>query len=129
MSDAESNARAWLAEIVELAARLQSSDYETADAARDEAMERPLSVEVRDAWRAPTMPGEPIDQDPVEFSILLTTGGPGLRVWGDFGPGMAVDRAELQYQDWGTPWTYLPVSDEEEAAIKAFAKAQYLGTE
>jgi hypothetical protein len=129
MSDAESNARAWLAEIVELAARLQSSDYETADAARDEAMERPLSVEVRDAWRAPTMPGEPIDQDPVEFSILLTTGGPGLRVWGDFGPGMAVDCAELQYQDWGTPWTPLHVTDEEAEAIKAFASAQYLGNE
>lgn len=129
MSDAESNVRAWLAEIVTLAARLQSPDYETADAARDEAMQRPLSVEVRDAWRAPTMPGEPIDQDPVEFSILLTTGGPGLRVWGDFGPGMAVDRAELQYQDWGTPWTVLHTSDDEAEAVKAFAKAQYLGND
>ncbi|OYW72708.1 MAG: hypothetical protein B7Z37_24060 [Verrucomicrobia bacterium 12-59-8] len=130
MSDhAIANAKSWIADIVALAARLKSPDYSVADEARDEAWQMPLSVEVRDGWRAPSAPGEPIDADPEEFAILLTTGGPALRIYGHFGPGMRLEDIELQWQDWGTPWTYVVTTEEEDAAIRTFCECHNLGND
>jgi hypothetical protein len=64
--------------------------------------EDPLSIEVRSDWHGL---GEFVDQArPAEFKILLTTGGPALRIMGELDNGEPT-RAWLEYQDWGTPWT------------------------
>jgi hypothetical protein len=67
----------------------------------DAMREAPLSVEVRSGWREP---GDGASMEPDEFRILLSTGGPALRVMGELCNGTP-DRCWLEHQDWGTPWT------------------------
>lgn len=58
-----------------------------------------LSVEVRSGWCS-----SKAEMEPEEFMILLTTGGPAVRILGELRDGEPC-RAWLQVQDWGTPWT------------------------
>ena len=39
------------------------------------------------------------------FEILLTTGGPAVRIVGELDGNCEPSRAWLEVQDWGTPWT------------------------
>lgn len=88
------------------------------EAIEREAREQPLSIEVRGGWYAP---GETPDKTPVEWCILLSTGGPALRLHGDFNHyGEAADPV-LEFQDWGTPWTEQETDGEEQAALCWFA--------
>ena len=74
-----------------------------ADGIRDMVQEDPLAVQVREDWHEV---GE--DAEMAEYMILISTGGPALRIIGrleDYEPVSA----RLQHQDWGTPWTeYFP---------------------
>lgn len=81
-------------------------------AAEDEDEQRiqesPLSVQVRSGWRDPSQlagDGTLGDAPPEEFEILLSTGGPALRIRGELDEHCQPYRAWLEYQDWGTPWT------------------------
>lgn len=84
-----------------------------------------LSVEVRDAWR--TLGEKAEDDGAVEFKILLTTGGPALRIVGDLGRGNSPENARLEYQDWGTPWTSFPTKCQDDDALQWFCEQFYLG--
>ncbi|USN15623.1 hypothetical protein KIKIMORA_05050 [Brevundimonas phage vB_BpoS-Kikimora] len=97
------------------------------DAVRQEIIESVLSVQVRDGWRDPG-PRDPEDRDGAEeFQILLSTGGPALRLRGELGTWGDPSNARLQYQDWGTPWTDYPTSYEEDEAIRTWLGAFYFG--
>lgn len=106
------NGRAWFEKIKALVAKLEAareSDYEgeeSEDDIRCQIEEGPLSVQVRDGWRSPGAPSEGAD----EYEILLSTGGPALRIYGDLNRGSPTT-AELQAQDWFTPWTPVPDID------------------
>lgn len=76
-------------------------DYE---ALEQECFEMPLEMRMRDDWYPAGT--EPQDRVPSEVELLLSTGGPACRVWGDLDRGV-VKNAEIQWQDWGTPWTRL----------------------
>lgn len=69
--------------------------------ARQRIEEDPLSLEVRSDWYAPGSE----DNKPAEFCILLTTGGPAVRIVGDLDEHGQPSRPRLQVQDWGKPWT------------------------
>lgn len=69
------------------------------DAARQLLDEDPLEVTFRSSWVE-----SGAEMEPSEFCILLTTGGPAVRVIGELDSG-SVYRARLEVQDWGTPWT------------------------
>jgi len=89
-------------ELEELTAlEAQANGCENRDAAYDNIQEHPLSVEVRSGWHNP---GE--ESEPEEFQILLCTGGPAVRIMGELNEHGEPDRAWLEYQDWGTPWTH-----------------------
>jgi hypothetical protein len=84
----------------------------------DEMREAPLSVEVRSGWREP---GDVASLDPDEFRILLSTGGPALRIMGELGRWES-SRCWLEIQDWGTPWTRMFTQHEYESnALHWFA--------
>jgi hypothetical protein len=130
MSDhAKQNAKGHAESIAEGIAALKALDagaesvkfdgetYEDGDDVRRHLEEIPLSVEVRSDWHTP---GE--DSAPGEYSILLSTGGPALRLTGGLDYGQPGD-ARLEWQDWGTPWTeYTDTTEEQDAALLEFAR-------
>jgi len=79
-----------------------AGDCADEDEARERIQEDPLSVQVRSGWYSP---GE-IDNKPEEFEILLSTGGPAVRILGELDEYGHPSRAWLEVQDWGTPWTH-----------------------
>jgi hypothetical protein len=100
------NATAWLETITDQLARLKAACADSDDAyetIREEILESPLSVEVRSDWQAI---GEPLE--PAQFCILLSTGGPALRIVGDLGLYNCPENSRLEYQDWGIAWQELP---------------------
>ncbi len=82
-------------------ATIDGEEFENADDVRERIEERPLSIQVRSGWYSP---GDD-SGSPEEFEILLSTGGPALRIMGDLDEYGQPTRAYMQWQDWGTPWT------------------------
>lgn len=93
------------------------------DEIRERIQESPLSVQVRGDWHDP---GEE-DEGPAEFEILLSTGGPALRIVGDLDQHCQPDRARLEYQDWGTPWTEKILDHADYQTLLAWAQQFYFG--
>ena len=111
------------AELAELeaACTIDGDKMGSADDARERIQESPLSVEVRSDWRNP---GDD-HGDPSEFKILLSTGGPALRIMGELDEHNQPSRAWLEYQDWGTAWTQYFKA--EQSTLLAFASCFYFG--
>lgn len=109
-----------LREIVE-AASVDGEIFENADEVRERIQEAPLSVEVRSGW---TSIGAKMQAE--EFCILLSTGGPALRIVGELDEHMQPTRAWLEYQDWGTPWTHHYVQGLTDALVE-FCQCFYFG--
>jgi hypothetical protein len=55
----------------------------------------------------------------------LSTGGPALRIRGELDEHKQPDRAWLEYQDWGTPWTQY--FDVEQDTLLQFCQVFYFG--
>ena len=137
MSDAIANAQAWL-ETIDAAqtalARLEADDapqtfegetFDDADALRERLYQMPLDVAVRTGWHSPGNIDGPAA--PAEYLILLTTGGPALRIVGDLDTHGEAVSARVEYQDWGTPWTPYTLAQAEERRALAFAGMFYYG--
>lgn len=118
------NAKAWLGSIEEMLEELdkaeQADGQDQVDDARQHIEESVLSVAVRDGWRQPGAASEGAE----EYEILLTTGGPALRIYGKINQYDDPETAELQWQDWGTPWTRHNAPEE---TLLRFARQFYFG--
>ena len=117
-----SNARGWMESIKDWSALLLASDDDIREAAQDEVYQSPLSVTVREGWKNPG--GE---SELEEFQILLSTGGPALRIIGDIGAYGVAQNSIMQWQDWGTPWTEYVTTEEEDDALLTYCQQFYLG--
>ena len=80
----------------------QAGEYASREEAEQAIYENPLDIQYRSGWASSAE-----DLEPEEFSILLCTGGPAVRIVGELGNHGEPCRAWLEYQDWGTPWTML----------------------
>jgi len=89
------------------------------EAIEEQSRQQPLAVDVRSGW---ANPGE---LEPEEFQILLSTGGPALRIVGDLNAHLEPCSARLEHQDWGTPWTEWPAADSD--ALLWFAGLFWFG--
>lgn len=125
-----SNARGWLTSIRELVLKLNDDGLtdKQRDDAREEIEQSPLSVMVRDGWYRPGAASENVD-GPEEYEILLTTGGPALRIVGELDGTCEPDEwaPRLQWQDWGVPWTDYPLDNEDRRAVYEFSRCFYFG--
>jgi hypothetical protein len=91
------------------------------DTARERIQEDALSCQVRSGWEC--------NADaftPAEFCLLLTTGGPAVRIIGELDGGEP-SRARLEVQDWGTPWTEHCTTGEDNEALMSYARCFYFG--
>ena len=121
---ARQNAAAWAESIAEMVRALEA-DPEAVEAIHESA----LSVDVRSGWYSPC------DADPeaVEYQIILSTGGPACRITGQLGAYGEPDTADIEYRDWGTPWTRYhpahgePLFDSHNADVLTFAQQFYFG--
>lgn len=94
----------------------QRGEYHDADEARQALWDHALSVEVRSGWVTPGA-----EMIPEEYSILLCTGGPAVRIIGRLSEHGEPTSAALQYQDWDTPWTDYPLTSDQLATLEAYA--------
>lgn len=97
--------------------------FEDSDALRERLLEMPLAIEMRDGCR-PAGDASLNDGDQ-EYRILLTMGGPALRITGDLGAHGEPETARLEYQDWGTPWTDYTLAKAEAARVLTFTSLFY----
>lgn len=91
--------------------------------AREEIQNDPLEILVRSGWYSL---GDEYQSAPAYYSILLATGGPAVRIRGRLHEGQP-ETAQLEYQDWGTPWTRLPLTKEDIDVLLAYAQCFYFG--
>jgi len=108
-------------------------EYHDEDAAHRAIQESPLSVLVRSGWYdpskwpAPRKNGQYEDQIPVEYEILLCTGGPAVRIRGNLDNYGKPDTARLEYQDWGMPWTEYVTVNTNHGVMVRYAEHFYFG--
>ncbi|HEV2098525.1 MAG TPA: hypothetical protein VGR45_06310 [Stellaceae bacterium] len=125
------NAKSWYSSIKEMVEALEANDDGETDEARERIVESALSVQVRSGWYSPG--ALDADTKPAEYEILLTTGGPALRIIGELSSYGEPEDATLEWQDWGTPWTRVHMSDlpdnasEVDRLLLAFAGCFYFG--
>ena len=84
-----------------------------------------LSVEFRSGWYSSLYDRVRIGE-PAEFKILLSWGGPALRIIGEIKENYAVN-PKLQFQDWGTPWTDFEITESQQEALNWFCNCFYFG--
>jgi len=111
------------ASIVALVEALEC-DYDKPMHEREDAEQRihedALSVEVRSGWASP---GDTLTAE--EFCILITTGGPAVRIRGELDEHFEPRRAWLEVQDWGTPW--MQYFDASQKTLLTYARCFYYG--
>ncbi len=123
LSRAKRQAIAQLASIREAVHSLTHGKDKDRDAARDRILEDPLSVEVRPDWH---LPGS-IESHPGEFCILLSWGGPAVRLIGELDELSQPLNARLECQDWFQPWTSVGVTADDETTLLEYARCFYFG--
>ena len=99
-----------------------NEDEEKIEEIKESILDSALSVEFRSGWYS-SLDDELI---PEEFKILLSWGGPALRIIGEldnYGPV----NPKLQYQDWGTFWTDLEITEDQQKALNWFCNCFYFG--
>ena len=97
-------------------------DYDAQDQLRESVLNSALSVEFRSGWYSF---GEN-DLKAKEFRILLSWGGPALRIIGELDNDFP-ENAQLQFQDWGIPWTDYEISEDQQRALNWFCNCFYFG--
>ena len=105
-------------------AQAEDTTTERIEKIQQQVQEWPLSVDVRcTSWRSPGTE----DWEPDEFQILLSTGGPAMRITGDIGEHGEPCNPLMQVQDWFKPWTTCNTTDEQDEALRWFCSEFYFG--
>jgi hypothetical protein len=123
MENAEQQAKSHVGSIVEMIHALRNAGTDSEREAAETAIyEDPLEVAVRGDWHAVGSP----PSEASEFRILLSTGGPAVRIVGELNCYGEPDSASVQYQDWFMPWcTLLALSDTESEAVLEYCRQFY----
>ena len=125
-----SQGKAQLASIREMIEALRAAHGEdenaelTIEEAEQAIQDDALSVETRDGWMTPGVKSD----GPIEFRILLCTGGPACQIVGDLNEhNEPYGDIELQVQDWFIPWKAIPLEPEDREILREYARQFYFG--
>jgi hypothetical protein len=105
------------AELAELESA--AGDCESREEAEQRITEGPLSLEFRSGWVT-----NHDEMEPEEFCLLLSTGGPAVRIVGEIRDGQA-HNPRLEVQDWFTPWTEF--RGYSQATLETYCNCFYFG--
>ncbi len=120
---AKEQAKAQLESIIDMVDDINSTeDEEKREQARETILNDALSIEVRSDWHTPGVEGES-----TEYTILLCTGGPAVRIIGDLSEWNEPETAKIEYQDWFTPWENYHLTSEQEEIVLQYAFCFYYG--
>lgn len=97
-------------------------EYHNEEETTAKILDSALSVEVSSGWVEPD-----VELEPTKYRILLCTGGPAVRIVGEFNHYREPVTAKLEYQDWSTPWTEYPTNRKEDEALLQYAQEFYYG--
>ena len=128
----ESQAQAQLDHIVELMKEREAvynkedDQKRTIDEIEEDIHNNALDISVRSDWHNPSST-ENCYRELSEYRILLCTGGPAVQIIGELDKHCQPDSARLQHQDWGTPWTDLGLSPEQQDTLLEYCQQFYFG--
>ena len=120
---AKGQAQAQLSNLREMVKAMEDGEEWEGMDPSEAIQEDPLEVSIRADWHSP---GDAEDVV-LEFKILLCTGGPAVRLIGGLNQWEQPDSVEIEYQDWGTPWTKLYTDSKEDEAMLTYARQFYFG--
>lgn len=100
----------------------QAGGWESRDEVEEAVQNDPLEVTVRSGWYSP---GD--SPAPEEFSILLCTGGPAVRIRGELGRHNEPERAWIEHQDWFEPWQEYHGDNVDQEALLTYCQQFYFG--
>jgi len=89
---------------------------------RESILNSALSIQVRSGW---TSLNESFQ--PQEFNILLSWGGPSLRIIGDLNEYKEPENPVIQFQDWFTKWEDLKINSQQYDALVWYCSQFYFG--
>ena len=133
-AEARKQALAQLASIREMVKALEKAEKKGSqgkdecgtelEAAEQTIHEDALSVEVKNSWHSV---GDNTQGD-TEYRILLCTGGPAVQIIGELNQFNEPETAEIQYQDWFTPWENLTGLEQKDVdCLLRYARCFYFG--
>lgn len=98
-----------------------SDDYDALDDVEQTMRDNALSIKVRSGWGSP---GDCLNAE--EYRVLLCTGGPAVQIVGELNEHREPETAELQHQDWFSPWTeYADITEEEEEILLEYVRIAF----
>lgn len=102
-SNSERQAEAQLNSIRDLIQSLRLAEESNDEDAREKALNAIDEDALEASVRCASWSSQYNTLEPDEYRILLCWGGPAVQITGDYSGGEC-ETANLQHQDWGTPW-------------------------
>lgn len=119
MSDnSRHQAEVQLASIKEMLQAVENATDDEREAARTAIYDDPLAVDVRSGWVSVWA----TEFEPVEYRVLLCTGGPAVQLEGELDDRNQPYNVQLQHQDWFEPWQTVPLTAEDTETLLTYAR-------
>ena len=119
MSDnSRHQAEVQLASIKEMLRAVENATDDEREAARTAIYDDPLAVDVRSGW----VNVWTTEFEPVEYRVLLCTGGPAVQLEGELDDRNQPYNVQLQHQDWFEPWQTVPLTAEDTETLLTYAR-------
>ena len=109
---------AQLASIKEMLKAVENATDDEREAAEQAIYDDPLAVDVRSGW----VNVWTTEFEPVEYRILLCTGGPAVQLEGELDDRNQPYNVQLQHQDWFEPWQTVPLTAEDTETLLAYVR-------
>ena len=119
MSDnSRQQAEAQLTTIKEMLQAVENATDDEREAAEQAIYDDPLAVDVRSGW----VNVWTTEFEPVEYRVLLCTGGPAVQLEGELDDRNQPYNVQLQHQDWFEPWQTVPLTAEDTETLLTYAR-------
>ena len=119
MSDnSRQQAEVQLATIKEMLQAVENAADDEREAAEQAIYDDPLAVDVRSGW----VNVWTTEFEPVEYRVLLCTGGPAVQLEGELDDRNQPYNVQLQHQDWFEPWQTVPLTAEDTETLLTYVR-------